>query len=204
MPMNDEIRNILKSYYEARYLKRIKRSGTSLLLGSQIKESVPEHSFYVSLFGIIMQHLNPKLDLAKLLVMCIVHDLEEVRLGDINQVNRLYYKQEIDTKAFNDMWKDSQLGKKLITIHNERHNKQTSEALAAQDCDTLAELVLEKEYEKLGNNEAKEWMTFTIKRLKTKEGKQIAKEVLKTRSSKWWEDIKNEIRKKHGVKPLKY
>jgi len=135
--MAEEIKNIIKAYFEARYLKRLKRSGTSLLLGSQIKESVAEHSFYVSLFGIIMHHLNPKLDLAKLLVMCITHDLEEVRTGDLNQVNRIYHTRDVELEAFKDMWKGSKLGEGLIKIHQERHKYLSPEAIASQDCDSL-------------------------------------------------------------------
>lgn len=202
--MNDEIKGIVKTYFEARYLKRLKRSGTALLLGNQIKESIPEHSFYVSLFGIILHHLNPKLDLAKLLVMCITHDLEEVRIGDLNQVNRIYHKHDMELKAFEDMWRGSKLGEDLIKIHNERHKYETPEAVASQDCDSLAELVLEKEYFNLGVKEAEEWMVFTKQRLKTKEGKEIAEVISNLRTTGWWEEIKNEIRKNHGIAPIDY
>ena len=202
--MTSELRNIIKAIFEARYLKRVNRSGTSLLLGNQIKESVPEHSFYTSLFGIVMQHLNPKLDSGKLLTMCIIHDLEEVRMGDLNQVNKLYHKDNVEMAAFIDMWKGSLLGDKLIKVHTERSKFETPEAIASQDCDSLAELILEKEYLKLGNKEAEEWMTFTVQRLKTKEGKEIAEAICKVRSTAWWEKIKNQIRSKHGVKRVNY
>ncbi|OGM20358.1 hypothetical protein A2863_04460 [Candidatus Woesebacteria bacterium RIFCSPHIGHO2_01_FULL_38_9b] len=202
--MNDNLENIIKAIFEARYLKRIKRSGTSILLGSQIKESIPEHSFYVSLFGILMKHINPMLDLGKLLTMCIIHDVEEVRTGDLHQVNRLYYKVDPELMAFSDMWKGSKLGEKLTDIHTERHESKSSEAMASYDCDTLAELILEKEYLNQGTKEAKEWMEFTIQRLKTAEGKRIAEVIVKERSTKWWEEVKNQIRKMHNLPPKKY
>lgn len=202
--MDDNLENIVKAFFESRYLKRIKRSGTAILLGSQVKESIPEHSFYVSLFGVIMHHLNPSLDLGKLLTMCVIHDVEEVRTGDLNQVNRVYYEQDPELKAFADMWKGSKLGDTLTRIHTERHSGDTPEARASYDCDSLAELVLEKEYLDLGSKEAKEWMDFTIQRLKTSEGKKIAEVIQKEKSTKWWEEVKNQIRKRHNLPPKKY
>jgi hypothetical protein len=94
------------------------------------------------------------------------------------------------------------LGGKLIDIHNERHEGTTKEAIAAADCDVLAELVTEKEYSEKGAKEASEWMEFTMQRLKTKMGKKLAKIVRDSRMAEWWEELKNEIRKKHGV-PLR-
>lgn len=202
--VDDELKNIIKAVFETRYLKRVERSGTALLLGNQLRESIPEHSFYVALFGIVMQHLNPKLNLGKLLTMCIVHDLEEVRTADLNQVNKLYHKQDVEMKAFVDMWQGSKLGNVMIKIHTERHNFKSPEAIASQDCDSLAELILEKEYLNMGYKEASEWMTFTIQRLRTNEGKKIAKAIQNMRLTMWWENIKNEIRVKHGIKPLTY
>ncbi len=200
--MGKELENIIKSVFESRYLKRIQRSGTSLLLGPEIKESIVEHSFYTALFAITLQHLNPKLNLEKLLTMCIIHDLEEVRTGDLNQVNRLYLKEDIEVKAFSDMWKGSSLGKKLTKYHTERHQGKTKEAVASQDCDTLAELILEKEYLEKGIKEATEWMKFTLQRIKTKEAKELGEKIINERNAKWWEEIKNDIRKDHNL-PIK-
>lgn len=202
--MDDNLENIIKAFFEARYLKRIKRSGTSVLLGTQVKENIPEHSFYVSLFGIIMQHLNPQLDLGTLLTMCIVHDVEEVRTGDLHQVNRLYYDSDPELKAFEDMWKGSELGEKLTKIHTDRHEGKSPESVASYDCDTLAELVLEKEYLNLGTKEAKEWMEFTTQRLKTEEGRKIAEVIVNERMTKWWEEVKNQIRARHKFSPKEY
>ncbi|HUW24680.1 MAG TPA: HD domain-containing protein [Patescibacteria group bacterium] len=195
---------IIKAIFEARYLKRIKRSGTYLILGEEIEESVAEHSFYTSLWALVMHYLNPSLDLAKLLTMCLIHDLEEVRTGDLNQINRLYFTEDREVQAFSDMWADTQLGNKLIAIHQERHKDSSPEARAARDCDTLAELVLEKEYQAKGSKEAEEWIEFTLKRLKTKEGKLIANEIQKHRLAEWWEKIKNDIRKHHKIEPVPY
>lgn len=202
--MDDEINSILKALFESRYLKRLQRSGTSLLLGPQIKENIVEHSFYTSLLGIVFSYFNPKLDLGKLLVMCIIHDLEEVRIGDLNQINRLYHKKDMELQAFIDMWAGSKLGEKLTAIHKQRHELLSLEAIASQDCDSLAELILEKEYFDLGDKEVKEWIEFTIQRLRTKEGKRLAKAILKARSSAWWEEIKNRIRKNNNIKSKDY
>lgn len=202
--MDKQLTSIIKAIFESRYLKRIKRSGTQTFLGSEIVESVPEHSFYTSLWAIVFCHFDPSLNGEKLLKMCLTHDLEEVRTGDLNQINRVYQSYDPELKAFSDMWEGSKFGKELIRIHRERIEKKSVEAIAARDCDTLAELVTEKEYLSLGKKEAAEWMEFTVRRLKTKLGKRFAKAIIKTRFSSWWEDIKNEIRKAHKLPPKDY
>lgn len=204
MHKDNELKNIIKSIFEARFLKRIKRSGTSILLGPELSESIPEHTFYTTLWAIVLHSLDTTLDLEKILTMCIIHDLEEVRTGDLNQLNRLYFTQDPELKAFSDMWKGSALGKRLTKFHKERIESKTNEAKAANDSDVLAELIIEKEYYERGTKEAKEWMEFTTKRLRTDLGKKVAKVILKTRMSLWWEEIKNKIREEHGVKPKLY
>lgn len=196
---NNDLKPIIKAMFEARYLKRIKRSGTSILLGNEVEETIVEHSFYVSLWALVISHLNPKLDTAKLLTMCLTHDLEEVRTGDLHQINRLYLKEDVTRNAFSDMWKGTPLGNHLINIQAERITIQTPESMAANDCDCLAELVTEKEYLDKGNKEAEEWMEFTISRIVTEEGKLIAKQIINSRITEWWEEIKNKIRAKHNI-----
>lgn len=202
--MNSDLKNIVTALFEARYLKRIQKSGTSVLLGPEVEESIPEHSYYVSLLGIVMHYMNPKLDLGKLLTMCLTHDLEEVRTSDLNLVNKLYHQRDVSIKAFEDMWQGSKLGGKLSELQKERVAKKSLEAVAASDCDTLAELFIEKEYQEKGNTEADEWIEFTKKRLKTSEGKRLAEAISDSKSSQWWEEIKNKIRKKHGIKTVDY
>jgi len=204
MSRNNELENIIQSIFEASYLKRIKRSGTNLLLGVPDSESIPEHTFYACLWALVLSHLNSKLDKAILLAMCLIHDLEEVRTGDLNLINKIYHPNNLETKAFSDMWKGSKLGKTLSKIQYERIQGKSLEAIYASDCDYLSELLLEKEYYEKGVKEAKEWMNFTYKRLKTILGKKIARKINRTRMTKWWEEIKNKIRKKHKVKPVKY
>ena len=203
--MNDNLENIVKSLFEAKYLRRIKRSGTSVFLGDEVNESIPEHSFYTSLWALVIQKLNPDLDLGKLLTMCIIHDLEEVRMGDLNQLNRLYVKViSSEQKAFADMWAGSNVGKDFQKSHKEWEENKTPEAIAAHECDILAELVTVKEYAQKGNKEAEEWLEATRQRFKTDIAMKLADIVVKTRMSDWWKDIRNTIRKKHGIKPKKY
>lgn len=204
--MKKELREIVKAIFEARLLKRIQRSGTLilLLLGDTIKENVVEHSFYAALIAIVMHHFDQKLDLGKLLIMCLTHDLEEVRTGDLNQVNRLYYDNDPEIEAFRDMWKGSKLGENLTEIHTERHKRRSKEAIAARDCDVLAEIVLEKEYFNAGVMEVKEWMDFHLKRLNTEVGKKIGRMIMSLNYDSWWEEVRNKIRKMHGQKEVDY
>lgn len=205
MTDHKELHEIVKALFEARYLKRIQRAWSLLLLGDEVRESVVEHSFYVALWGIVFAGLDKNLDRGKLLTMCITHDLEEVRLWDLNLINQMYLDKSNTWKAFEDMWKKSQLGKELIEIHNERENRMSAEAKAARDCDLLAQLVSEKEYLSKGNKEAQERIDFTLQKwFKTETGRSLAKMVIETRMTERREDIKNQIRREFEVPEKTY
>lgn len=203
--MNDEIINIVKSVFESRYLKRIPRAGTTTLLGNEVTENIAEHSFYTTLWALVICHLEPKLDPLKVLTMSVIHDLEEVRTGDQHLISSMYLKKtEVDKSAFTDMWKGSALGELLTSLHNERLDNQSPESRASRDADLLAQLVTEKEYQEKGNKEAQEWMEFTLQRITTETGKTLAHQVMQSRMTEWWEEIKNQIREKHGIAKKSY
>jgi putative hydrolase of HD superfamily len=44
----------------------------------------------------------------------------------------------------------------------------------------------------IGNTRSLDWIKIAIDRLKTDEGKSLAKEIMKTESTEWWFDKKND------------
>ena len=76
----DELDAILEFLRSAERLKTVTRSGWTSL-GHQ--ESVAEHTWRLALMAMLLYGRTPGVDLARLLQMCLVHDLGEAIGGDI-------------------------------------------------------------------------------------------------------------------------
>jgi hypothetical protein len=82
------MKNIANLLFEANMLKEIPRSGFHFLGSGH--ESVAEHSFSTTFIAFVMSKLETKADALKLISMCLVHDLAESRIGDLNAVQKNY------------------------------------------------------------------------------------------------------------------
>lgn len=170
--------------HEIGMLSHIPRSGFAFL-GSG-KQSVAEHSFRVALVAYALAKLTPhKIDIHKLVMMCLFHDLPEARLGDLNYVQKRYVTPQLD-KALEDIASGSMLGKEIVEWIQEYEQGESLEAMLAHDADQLELLLVLKKEEELGNQKTKDWIVNLLKRLHTKEGKQLAEEILHISSDDWW------------------
>jgi len=82
------MKDIVNLLFEANILKEIPRSGYHFLGAGQ--ESVAEHTFSTAMIAFVMSKIEPDLDALKLISMCLVHDLPEARIGDLNTVHKQY------------------------------------------------------------------------------------------------------------------
>lgn len=84
--MNDsELHGILVFLREAERLKNVTRSAWT---SSARNESVAEHSWRLCLMAVVLHRALPEVDCARLLKICIVHDLGEAIHGDIPAVQQ--------------------------------------------------------------------------------------------------------------------
>jgi putative hydrolases of HD superfamily len=75
-----EIEGILEFLRTAERLKTVTRSGWT---SSGERESVAEHTWRLCLMAMLLYGQTPGLDLARLLKMCVIHDLGEALHGDV-------------------------------------------------------------------------------------------------------------------------
>ncbi|OEU78910.1 MAG: metal-dependent phosphohydrolase [Desulfobacterales bacterium S5133MH4] len=169
--------------FEARFLKEIPRTGFHFL-GSG-SESVAEHSFSATFICYVLSHIVPEADPLKLLQMCLIHDLAEARIGDLNYVQKKYLAVD-ESKAIADLTKDLPFGKAVADLIEEFNGAKSLEAKLAHDADQLA-LVLElKALHDAGNNGPRAWLPHVVGRLRTSAGQSLAKQILDTASDEWW------------------
>ncbi len=183
------MQNIANLLFEAGMLKRTPRTGLQFLgTGS---ESVAEHAFRVTFIGYVLASLDKEVDEAKLIKMCLLHDLHEARTGDLNYMNKKYVKVD-EEKAIEDLTQGLPFGDDIKNSMEEFNSGESKEAQLANDADQLDLILMLKENKDLGNKYADEWISFALKRLKTDTAKKLAEEILVTDSTHWWFEDKSD------------
>jgi putative hydrolases of HD superfamily len=181
--------------FEARHLKNIPRSGFQFLGAGG--ESVAEHAFSTTFIAYVLSRLEPGLDSEKLVSLCLVHDLAESRIGDLNYVQKMYVKAD-EKEAVSDMTRNLPFGEHLAGLIQEFHEGESKEARLARDADQLA-LVLELKYLKdQGAPYPDKWLPHVLKRISTDAGKRLAEAILEREQDAWWMKGYNEDWRKGG------
>ena len=178
-----------KFLFEVGMLKKTPRSGYQFL-GSG-GESVADHSFRTAIIGYVLASETADVDINKVILMCLFHDLAEARTGDQNYVNKKYVEVD-EESAIRDQVQNLFFGDHIISLTQEFNSSETLEARLSKDADQL-DLILElKEQLDLGNSYAKDWLHFALQRLLTENAKDLAKEILETDSADWWFEKKTD------------
>jgi putative hydrolase of HD superfamily len=181
----NNLKTIVNFLYEVGTARNIVRSHYQVIRNAN--DTIAAHSFRVAIIGLILAELE-KANEDKVLKMCLLHDLAELRTGDANFINK-YYRVEDEEKAIQDQWKDIVGGKKVISLLKEYNERKSKEAKVAKDADILDQIFLQKEYLSQRPYDFKKWHNYHEKRLKTKSALQIARLVFKTESMDWVYDF---------------
>ena len=177
------IKDVADFLFEARLLKKIPRSGFQFL--GDGKESVAEHSFLTALIAYVFSQLDPEVNAEKLISLCLVHDLTESRIGDLNYVQKMYVTAD-ESRAVSHMTRRLPFGDHLSSLITEFKHKKTKEAQLAHDADQLALILELKNLADLGKTHANKWIAHVIQRLTTSLGKYLADAILNSQQNSWW------------------
>ena len=177
--------------FEVGMLAKTPRSGF-FFLGSG-EQSVAEHTTRTIYIGYTLAKLTPepKLDLDKVIKMCIFHDLSEARVSDLNYVHQKYTTKK-EHEAIKDVTETLPFGQEIADIINEYEARETLEAKIAKDADNLEFLISLKEQMDIGNIRARAWLPAIKKRLFTKSAQEVAEAIINRDSDKWWFGDKND------------
>ncbi|MEW6443313.1 MAG: HD domain-containing protein [bacterium] len=183
---------IVDFLFEAGFLKKLARSGYAYL-GSG-SESVADHTCRVLFIAYVLGNLAEGADMARLLKMCLFHDLPEARIGDLNYVNKKYVAADGE-KVLEGFVLRLPFGEEIASLVREFEEKKTLEARLAHDADQLELLLHVKEQADIGNLRAGPWLEFAYQRLLTDSAKQLARLAMETDSTDWW-FVEREIAKR--------
>lgn len=174
---------IVDFLFEVGILAKTPRSGFHLLGSGE--QSVAEHIHRVVYNGYVLATLEGGVDVAKVLKMCLFHDLGEARTSDLNYLHQKYAEAHED-KALGDLAKTVDFGSDILATVKEYNDRKSKEAMIAKDADQLEWLLSMKEQADIGNERAKTFIPSAVKRLKTESAKKLAQKIVKTDSDHWW------------------
>ena len=175
--------NIADLLFQANLLKEIPRSGFQFLGAGN--ESVAEHSYSSAFIAFVLANIVPDIDGPRLISMCLVHDLSESRIGDLNTVHKEYVRADAD-KALRDTVEGLPFGAVLEDLISEFEANQTPEAKLARDADQLALIIDLKTLVDIGYKPPEKWLPPIIGRLQTDAARLLAADILKTPYDNWW------------------
>ena len=191
MILNNNIisKNVVSFFFEVGTLRKIARSHRQILLTDDLSDNIASHSFRVALIGWLIASLE-KCDSNKVIMMCLLHDLEESRCGDQNWVHKRYLKV-CEEEILQEQLASLPGVDHLIHIGNEYQQRKTIEAKIAKDADLLDQILLLREYAWQGNHEAEIWLKGRQQEnlMFTETGKMLAQEAYRQKPSDWWKDL---------------
>ncbi len=188
---NDRLADFL---FEVGTMRRLQRMHRQTLLVEDSSDTIASHSYRVAIIGWHLAKLAGA-DPYRTIMMCLIHDMGEIRSNDHNWVHKRYVKV-----YENEITKD-QLGTlpfaDLLHIANEYEERTSLESLLAKDADILDQILLLREYEWQGSKEARIWLdgkkgqvdSKPLDRLKTKEARALGEVLYERNPSEWWTNL---------------
>lgn len=139
--MEKKIKNLLQFYLLATELKDKIRSGWKVWnIDRERVESVAEHIYGTCILAIsIDSQFELDIDLYKVIIMLVLHEIEEIKIGDLTPFDKVTKeeKRKIGKQAVEEVL--STLDKKVqyIELIEEFENMKTNESIFAKMCDKL-------------------------------------------------------------------
>jgi len=182
--MNEK--NLLKLMLELGILSRTPRTGP-YHVGITNHETSSAHSFRTSALAYFIAQ-EEKVDVAKVLKMCLVHDFPETRL--LNQTfvqGKFYSVKDKQNKVLSEQLRNLKGSDELKKVFGEFIKGETKESKVVQDANILEALIEAKEYIQQGIKIMERWFLDKKRELKTETAKKIF-DVLKKETIYWWKE----------------
>ena len=180
------MKRIAEFILEGCFLKQVPRSGYQFLGAGD--ESVAEHVYCTIFIAFVLSQLEPRADARRLLTMCLLHDLPEARIGDLNYVQKAYVQAD-EGLALSHSLDGLAFGDNVRAMLDEFNAGQTLEARLAHDADQLALVCDLTVLRGVGYTTPRTWLPHVLERLKTETGRQLAKALSEQPHDAWWRKL---------------
>jgi putative hydrolase of HD superfamily len=182
--------NIVEFIFEAGALKRVPRSGWSVL-GIKNPESVADHSFRCAVIGYLIAHME-QVSVYRVLLMTLFNDIHESRITDLHKMAQRY----IDARTAEDTSFKEQVAslpesilKELSEVRGDYSAQESKESIVARDSDILECLIQAKEYVEQGHTGAALFMKKAPDYLKTESARTLWRLAQTMDVNEWWSRI---------------
>jgi putative hydrolase of HD superfamily len=142
---------LLDLLLEMQALDRVPRMGY-LLRGVSDAESVAEHSWHVAFLVWALAPRIPEVDAARALEIALVHDLAELRIGDLPRLTARYFPAGAKAAAESAVIAEvlAPLGDRAQALYAEYQAGASPEARLVKACDKLQLMLKVAVYERWG------------------------------------------------------
>ena len=134
----DELEGVLTFLRAAERLKTVRRSGWT---SEGDRESVAEHTWRLCLMAMLLYDGTPGVDLARLLKMCLIHDLGEAIGGDVPAPEQVAGSSKADQERADLLELTASLPptlrREIVELWDEYEAAATPEAKLAKGLDKL-------------------------------------------------------------------
>jgi 5'-deoxynucleotidase YfbR-like HD superfamily hydrolase len=184
-----EMEGLTNFLYEMGLLKRYKRTGW-MIAGIDNPESIAEHSFRTAIIGYLLAVMEGA-DPAKTAALCLFHDTQETRIGDVPSVGKAYVVTAPNPEVTADQVAGfpaaaSQAVRELVEEYEAR---QSLEARLAKDADKLECLIQAREYQAQGHGDVPPWIETSAAALQSSSARQLAEACQQVPPRQWWKDF---------------
>jgi putative hydrolase of HD superfamily len=183
-------KNIMEFIFEAGLLKRVPRSGWSVL-GISDPESVADHSFRCAVIGYLLAHME-KVSVYRTLLMTLFGDIHEARITDLHKMAQKYIEAEpAEDASFEEQVAPlpGEISQELLDVREEYRGQESQESIVARDSDILECLIQAKEYHEHGHKSAALFMEKAPEHLKTDSAKKLWQLAMTLDVNEWWSRI---------------
>lgn len=204
-----KIKNLLQFYLLATELKDKIRSGWKKWnINRERVESVAEHIYGTCILAIAIEsEFELNIDIYKVVMMLVLHEIEEVKIGDLTPFDKITQeeKRRIGKQAVQEILNTLDKRVQYINLIEEFEEMKTKESIVAKMCDKLeadiqAKLYCEENCIDINNNSNKELLKDErVKKLLDKGAKTVADLFIENDRTiykeKIFEDIVNFVQK---------
>lgn len=178
----DRLERLADFVFEMGWLKKTPRSGWTYL--GQGREDVAQHSFRTAVLSYALARMAGA-DARKAAVMALFHDIHEARVSDLNYMNQRYVTKD-ERRAQRDAVEGTGFEDEVLGLFDEFEERGSVEAMLCKDADQLDLLFNLKEELDKGCEFARDWIGPALERLKTEEGRALARKMLEVDHNRWW------------------
>lgn len=204
-----KIKNLLQFYLLATELKDKIRSGWEKWnINRERVESVAEHIYGTCILAIAIEsEFELNIDIYKVVMMLVLHEIEEVKIGDLTPFDKITQeeKRRIGKQAVQEILNTLNKKVQYINLIEEFEEMKTKESIVAKMCDKLeadiqAKLYCEENCIDINNDSNKELLKDErVKKLLDKGAKTVADLFIENDKTiykeKIFEDIANFVQK---------